>query len=90
MTTRDDPRYRSDVDNQHRRITGYRELDEREVRAMNLIKDVAREVAELYLQVRDDVPDVDERALRIARTQLQDGFMWFVRAVARPEDPFDR
>lgn len=78
------------MDNQHRRITGYRELDEREVRAMNLIKDVAREVAELYLQVRDDVPDVDERALRIARMQLQDGFMWFVRAVARPEDPFDR
>lgn len=57
---------------------------------MNLIKSVQREVAELWLQVRDDVPDVDERALSIARTQLRDGFMWFVRAVARPEDPFDR
>ena len=57
---------------------------------MNLIKSVQREVAELWLQVRDDVPDVDGRALSIARTQLQDGFMWFVRAVARPEDPFDR
>lgn len=78
------------MENQHREITGYRDLTDREVALMNTIKGLAREVAELWLQVRDDVPDVDLRALRVARTELQDGFMWFVRAVARPDDPFDR
>lgn len=81
--------YAASVENQHRRISGYRDLTEREVALMNTIKRVAREAAELWLTVRDE-PDVDARALNLARTQLQDGFMWFVRAVARPEDPFDR
>lgn len=78
------------MENQHRRISGYRDLTEREVALMNTIKGLGREVAELWLQVRDDVPDVDGHALDVARDRLQDGFMWFVRAVARPEDPFDR
>jgi hypothetical protein len=82
--------YAGRVENQHRRIDGYRDLTEREVALMNTIKGLAREVAELWRQVRDDVPDADPRALEVARTQLQDGFMWFVRAVARPDDPFDR
>lgn len=76
------------MENQHRLIAGYRELTAREVTTMNAIKDLAREAAELWLTVRAE-PDVDGRALALARTQLQDGFMWFVRAVARPEDPFD-
>lgn len=78
------------MENQHRQITGYRDLTAREVALMNTIKSLAREVSELWLQVRDDVQDADARALNVARTQLQDGFMWFVRAVARPDDPFDR
>lgn len=76
------------MDNQHRRISGYRELTEREVSAMNMIKQLEREVGALWRQVRDDVPESDPRALALACTQLQDGFMWFVRAVARPEDQF--
>lgn len=77
------------MENQHRLIAGYRELTAREVATMNVIKDLARRTAELWVAVRDE-PDVDVRALQVARDQLQDGFMWFVRAVARPEDPFDR
>lgn len=57
---------------------------------MNLIKSLEREVGELWLQVRDDVTDADVDCLVRARDQLRDGFMWFVRAVARPVDPFDR
>lgn len=57
---------------------------------MNLIKSLEREVGELWLQVRDDVTDADVDCLDRARDQLRDGFMWFVRAVARPVDPFDR
>jgi DNA-binding CsgD family transcriptional regulator len=77
------------VDNQHKLISGYRDLSEREVDAVNAIKALEHEVGELWKQVRDDVTGSDPAALSIARDQLKTGFSWFVRAVARPADPFE-
>jgi hypothetical protein len=71
------------MENQHRKITGYRDLTELEVIAMNIIKASGQQLSQLL----DDlacVPDVDKRALAIARTELQTGLMWASRAVARP------
>jgi hypothetical protein len=76
------------VDNQHRKISGYRELSEREISAMNEIKQLERETGALWRQVRDDVLESDPVALALACDRLQEGFMWFVRAVARPADQF--
>ncbi len=71
------------MDNQHRRITGYRELTEVEIAAMNDFKAAAERVGKL-MEDAHAIGGVDLRALAIAQTQLQTGFMWAVRAIARP------
>ena len=75
------------MDNQHKKISGYRDLTQAEIDAMNRIKSLEAEAGELFKQVKD-IDGVDQRALALARTELQTAFMWFVRAVARPADPF--
>lgn len=72
------------MENQHRKISGYRELSEQEVGAMNALKQKGVEVKAL-LDALAQAPAIDQRALAIARTELQTGFMWAVRAIARPE-----
>lgn len=72
------------MDNQHRQISGYRELTQAEIDAMNACKVKAEEVGRLIEALRD-MPGIDQRALAIAKTKLQTGFMWAVRAVAQPE-----
>lgn len=71
------------MDNQHRQITGYRELGEADIAAMNVLKAKAAEVGQL-LDALTDHPGIDKRALAIAKTDLQTGFMWGVRAIAQP------
>lgn len=71
------------MDNQHRKISGYRELSQAEVDAMNACKAKAEDVGRLLDTMRD-MPGIDQRALAIAKTELQTGFMWAVRAVAQP------
>ncbi len=71
------------MENQHRHIQGYRDLSADEIAAMNGVKDAAREVGEL-LDRMAAIPGIDLRALAIARTELQTGFMWATRAVAKP------
>jgi hypothetical protein len=71
------------MDNQHRKITGYRELSEAEIGAMNRIKDLAAQVGHLMDEL-GQASSIDKRAVAIARTELQTGFMWAVRAIAQP------
>lgn len=54
------------------------------VNAMNAIQAKADEVG-LQLEALRDMPGIDQRALAIAKTHLQTGFMWAVRAIAQPE-----
>jgi hypothetical protein len=72
------------MDNQHRKIAGYRELTQQEIDAINRIKEKAEETGRL-IEALADLPNVDKRALAIAKTELQTGFMWGERAVAQPE-----
>lgn len=71
------------MDNQHRKISGYRELSEAEIAAMNEVKEVAKIVGALQARVAA-MPGIDGRAAAVAKTDLQTGFMWLVRAVAQP------
>ena len=75
------------VDNQHQQISGYRDLSQAEIDAMNEIKAYEKTVGELWRKV-GELPNVDHRDLALAKTYLEDGFMRFVRAVARPEARF--
>lgn len=71
------------MDNQHRKITGYRDLSQTEIDLMNAIKADGDRLEHLIgtLQATDDV---DQRWVSIGRTELQQGIMALVRAVARP------
>jgi len=72
------------MDNQHKHIKGYRDLSQAEIDAMNNIKNLASQVGDLINELKDD-PNVDQRWLSIAQTDLQKGFMSAVRSVAKPD-----
>ena len=72
------------VENQHRKITGYRELSETEIALMNEGKALAQMVGQYLDNVAAaDVP-VDQRWLAIGKTDLQKGFMAVIRSIAQP------
>lgn len=73
------------MDNQHKKITGYRDLSQSEIDGMNSIKALETDAGELFKQI-GQIEGVDQRTL--AKTNLQQGFMWFVRSIAKPADPF--
>jgi stage V sporulation protein SpoVS len=65
-------------------IRGYRVLTPEETDLVNSIK----EQGDLMGQALDataTAQGIDQRALAIARTHLQTGLMWWVRAITRPE-----
>lgn len=72
------------MDNQHRMITGYRDLTAAEIAAINNCKAIAEQVGQAVALV-EALDGVDRRWASIAKTDLQKGFMALVRAIARPE-----
>ena len=72
------------MDNQHRKITGYRELTADEISLMNDIKKMANQVGDMVKNASEDSL-ADQRWVSIAKTHLQQGFMALTRAVAKPE-----
>jgi len=72
------------MDNQHRKIKGYRELSQVEVDAMNAVKEKAAEVGELIRELQDN-SSLDQRWVSIAKTDLQKGFMAATRSIAKPD-----
>ena len=88
------------MENQHRKITGYRELSKSEIDLMNRIKAhgeasaaLIKEVSELRETMNKELkPSLSPaqfgesmRCLALAKTHLQTGQMWFVRSVALPD-----
>ncbi len=76
------------MENQHKKITGYRDLSQSEIDGMNSIKALEKDTGDLFKQI-SDIEGVDPRLLALAKTNLQQGFMWFVRSIAKPADPFN-
>ena len=72
------------MDNQHEKISGYRDLTQEEIDLMNRVKALESELASLCGEI-GTVDGIDQRNLALGRTNLQQGFMWTVRAIARPE-----
>ena len=73
------------------KIIGHRELTEKELEVINAIKTNGNQIGAMVAQLTDMLDDennelyLDERALNIGITYLQDGFMWLTRAVAKPD-----
>lgn len=72
------------MENQHKKITGYRELSQQEIDLMNEIKGIGSQLESLVNKVMIEGGG-DQRWASIARTELQQGLMALVRAVAKPE-----
>jgi len=72
------------MENQHRKIAGYRELNEGEIAAMNEVKMKGEELGQLIMKMEETSLDVDKRWLAIGRTHLQEGLMALTRAIAKP------
>lgn len=72
------------VDNQHKMISGYRDLTEVEINAMNECKAMAIKVGDLCDKVAG-MHGISERWLAIGTTDLQKGFMSLIRSIAKPE-----
>lgn len=72
------------MENQHRKIKGYRELSEEEIALMNEGKELA-EQCRAYLEKLEACADADQRCVALGKTNLQQGFMWAIRGIARPE-----
>jgi hypothetical protein len=71
------------MDNQHQKIKGYRDLSQAEIDMMNEAKELAEKCGALIDTLTADV-QTDQRAVALAKTNLQQGFMWMVRAIAQP------
>tara|TARA_R110002049_G_scaffold2743_1_gene20901 strand:- start:6655 stop:6879 length:225 start_codon:yes stop_codon:yes gene_type:complete len=72
------------MEDQHRKIKGYRELSQEEIDMMNNGKQFASMVGDL-IESLEKSPDIDKRWLAIAKTDLQKGFMALTRSIAKPE-----
>lgn len=72
------------MENQHRKITGYRELSQEEIDLMNDIKLIGITIGGLVDRLKSS-PDIDQRWVSIGATDLQKGFMALTRSVAKPE-----
>lgn len=75
------------MDNQHKKITGYRDLSQEEIDGMNEIKELEKQAGDLFKRI-SEIEGVEGRCLSLAKTNLQQGFMWFVRSIAKPAEPF--
>lgn len=72
------------MENQHRKITGYRELSQEEIDMMNEIKGKGVELGALVDKLRGS-QKLDQRWVSIGATDLQTGLMALTRSVAKPE-----
>lgn len=71
------------MDNQHKKIKGYRDLSQEEIDMMNEAKELAEKVGELTAKLMAS-DKTDKRWVSIGTTDLQKGFMSLIRGVAQP------
>lgn len=89
------------MDNQHRRISGYRDLNQSEIDLMNEAKALEAQCLSFQRKVMRQLSDQEEhgtpedkkrlqdalahRWAQIGKTDLERGFMALVRAIAQPQ-----
>lgn len=68
---------------QHRKIKGYRDLSQEEIDLMNEGKELA-EKCRAFISKLEAINSTDKRDVALGKTNLQQGFMWAIRGVAKP------
>ena len=77
----------SEVNKGFNGIKGYRVLSDEDKALMNEAKELEAQVAALHAKISNSD---NEFELTQARANIQTGFMWLIRGVARPVDPFNQ
>lgn len=72
------------MENQHQKITGYRDLSQDEINAMNGVKHLEAQFNGL-VDFLKTLPGADPRQVALAATHGEDAFMHAVRAIAKPD-----
>jgi hypothetical protein len=72
------------MENQHKHIKGYRDLTQAEIDAMNKGKELAALVGAWIDELQSQGSSLDQRAVALGKTNLQQGFMWAIRGIAQP------
>ena len=72
------------MDNQSKKIKGYRDLSQQEINDMNDVKAEGERLKNVIELMRTR-KEIDQRWVSIAETHLQQGIMAAVRAIAQPE-----
>lgn len=73
------------MENQHKKITGYRDLTQAEIDLMNEGKALAQQVGEWVAKLQGmGQGALDQRWVAIGKTDLQTGFMAVIRGIAQP------
>lgn len=72
------------MENQHKKITGYRDLSQEEIDLMNEGKELAKQCG-AFIEKLEAHSETDKRNVALGKTNLQQGFMWAIRSIAKPE-----
>lgn len=72
------------MENQHRKIKGYRELNQKEIDLMNEVKQHGAILGELVERLKM-LDIVDKRWVSIGETDLQTGLMALTRSITKPD-----
>jgi len=73
------------VDNQHKKISGYRDLSEAEIADMNAIKRLEAVFNGLIDHLRERGDTINQDQVTLAAQHGEDAFMHAVRAIAQPQ-----
>jgi hypothetical protein len=76
------------MENQHKKIDGYRDFDESTISDINVIKSLESAVAARWRLLLTD-SSVDVREMALARSHFENGFIHMVKAIAKPESPWE-
>jgi hypothetical protein len=76
------------VDNQHKKISGYRDLSQEEIDVINLFKGHEQALGRAWAHTVGDVEGIDLRWAAIAKTHFEEGFSAMIRSIAKPQPRF--
>ena len=72
------------MENQHRQIKGYRELNQDEIDLMNAVKELGPAISSVVDKLMS-LDSTDKRWVAIGKTDLQKGLMALTRSIAKPD-----
>lgn len=68
---------------QHTKITGYRDLSQQEINAMNAVKDAGNALGAL-IEHLEGVEGIDQVFLATGKADIQKGLAMVIRSIAQP------